>query len=306
MLRFTAAVGGIAALTAAAFTVGRSSAAGIPASSALTYSGSLQAANGTPLTGSHTLEVRFWSASSGGSTLCTSGEQANVALNSGRFSLALPDECTEAVKGNAEAYVEVVLDQSSLGRAKAGAVPYAVEAAQAVLASDATKSGALDQRLSTLEAALKNLIPPGTIIAFAGEQAPAGWLLCDGRAVSRSMYAGLFAALSIKWGAGDGTTTFNLPDLRGRTLIGAGQGTGLSERLLGQALGAEKHTLTLAEMPSHSHSLRTIPPDDPSPGGYSGGGWAGDAMTLETSRAGGDQPHNNMQPSAVASYIIRY
>jgi microcystin-dependent protein len=64
--------------------------------------------------------------------------------------------------------------------------------------------------------------PTGTITSYAGSTSPSGWLLCDGAAVSRTTYASLFAALSTTYGAGDGTTTFNLPDLRGRMPIGAG------------------------------------------------------------------------------------
>jgi len=64
------------------------------------------------------------------------------------------------------------------------------------------------------------LCPPGSIMAFGGTNIPAGWLLCDGSAVSRTNYAALFAAISTAWGAGDGSTTFNLPDMRGVFLRG--------------------------------------------------------------------------------------
>ena len=303
-LRVIATASGVAAIVIGAFSVGRSFAAGIPTTLALNYAATLQTADGVPMTGAHTLEVRFWNAKSGGATLCTSGEQNGIQLNLGRFSIALPDECTEAVKSTSEAYVEVVLDQVSLGRSKMNAVPYAVEAAHAVLATDAAKSGALDQRLEAFEAAVKTASPSGTIVAFAGAQVPSGWLLCDGRAVSRATFADLFSALGSAWGAGDGSTTFNLPDLRGRTGVGAGAGPGLSPRVLAQTVGEETHTLTLAEMPSHTHSLTTIPGTDTG-GGYSGGGWYGDPIPQNTSPAGGDKPHNVMQPSAVVNYIVK-
>ncbi len=64
--------------------------------------------------------------------------------------------------------------------------------------------------------------PTGVVSAFAGTTAPAGWLLCDGAAVSRATYATLFSAIGIAWGAGDETTTFNVPDLRGVGLVGSG------------------------------------------------------------------------------------
>jgi len=72
---------------------------------------------------------------------------------------------------------------------------------------------------------LSTVIPPGVIWPYAGSSAPSGWLNCDGSAVSRSTYAALFSAISTAYGTGNGTTTFNIPDLRGRTLIGSGTGT---------------------------------------------------------------------------------
>jgi len=65
-----------------------------------------------------------------------------------------------------------------------------------------------------------NFIPPGVVIPFAGATAPSGWLLCNGSEVSRTTYAALFAAIASAWGYGDNSTTFNLPDLRGRFLRG--------------------------------------------------------------------------------------
>ena len=90
----------------------------------------------------------------------------------------------------------------------------------------------------------------GVIQMFGGSTPPAGWLLCDGSAVSRTTYATLFAAIGTTWGAGDGSTTFNLPDLRGRAPIGAGTGSGLSARTLGQVLGVQD-----AVVPYHRHTM---------------------------------------------------
>ena len=69
-------------------------------------------------------------------------------------------------------------------------------------------------------------VPPGAVIAFDGSVAPAGWLFCDGSAVSRTIYSALFGVIGINHGSGDGTSTFNLPDYRGRFLRGQNQGTG--------------------------------------------------------------------------------
>jgi microcystin-dependent protein len=67
---------------------------------------------------------------------------------------------------------------------------------------------------------------PGTIVAFGGSTAPEGWLPCDGRAVSRATFALLFAVIGTRWGTGDGSTTFNVPDLRERVLTTLKTGTG--------------------------------------------------------------------------------
>jgi hypothetical protein len=80
---------------------------------------------------------------------------------------------------------------------------------------------------------------PGFIGMWGGGAAPAGWLLCDGAAVSRSTYASLFAAIGTTHGAGNGSTTFNVPDLRSRYPMGAGAGPGLTARTAGQKFGIE-------------------------------------------------------------------
>lgn len=105
-----------------------------------------------------------------------------------------------------------------------------------------------------------DVFPKGMIAPFAGASAPTGWLLCDGSAVSRTTYSALFAVTSTTYGAGDGSTTFNLPDLLGRTPMGAGSGTGLTARTLGTELGVESVTLTAAQSgsPSHDHGVTSV------------------------------------------------
>lgn len=82
-----------------------------------------------------------------------------------------------------------------------------------------------------------------------------GWLKCDGRAVSRSQYADLFAIMGTSFGAGDGSSTFNLPDCRGRVTGATGTGAGLTARQNGDLVGAETHVLTEGEMPAHTHGV---------------------------------------------------
>ena len=162
--------------------------------------------------------------------------------------------------------------------------------------------------------------------------APRGWLLCDGSAVSRTEYATLYAAIGDTWGAGDGSTTFNLPDLRGRAPIGAGTGSGLTARTLGGKVGAESVTLTAAQsgLPAHTHGFTqpTITPKYSGAAGYlaaaayknntaehtyfyentSGGrqytASDGAVGAVTGGAAAASSAHNNMQPSAVVNFII--
>lgn len=97
------------------------------------------------------------------------------------------------------------------------------------------------------------MMPVGTVLPFAGSAAPTGWLPCDGSAVSRATYSDLFSVIGTTYGAGDGSTTFNVPDTRGRAIVHkAGSGT---FNTLGGKGGEETHTLTSAEMPSHTHNV---------------------------------------------------
>lgn len=108
----------------------------------------------------------------------------------------------------------------------------------------------------TLQAALGPIagsgVPTGFEGFFLGASPPAGWLVADGSAVSRASYPILFAMVGTTYGPGDGTTTFNLPDNRGRSLLGSGTGSGLSSRPLGTQGGEEAHVLSQAELPNVS------------------------------------------------------
>ena len=123
---------------------------GIPETAALSYSGRLEAADGEPMTGEHNIEVRFWDSASGGtSSLCTSDSHP-VTLEQGRFDVQLPDTCTDAVSANPDVWVEVLVNGGSLGRVKAGAVPYAVESSHSTtadLAGSADTLGTLTPEL---------------------------------------------------------------------------------------------------------------------------------------------------------------
>lgn len=174
-------------------------------------------------------------------------------------------------------------------------------------------------------------LPAGSIIPWAGANAPVNWLLCDGSAVSRSTYSSLFAVIGTAYGAGNGTTTFNLPDLRGRIPVGRNGG---SFGTLGATGGVETVTLTEAQMPSHTHTQNahnhTQNPhthnlrrgNDGTARieeiAYSSGGnpqtsnvgvFSTTATNNETTatnqNTGGGEAHTNVQPYQVVNYIIK-
>ena len=145
-------------------------------------------------------------------------------------------------------------------------------------------------------------VPAGEVSMYAGSTAPVGYLFCNGGAVSRTTYAALFIAIGTAWGAGDGTTTFGLPDMRGRAPIGAGTGSGLSGRSLASLGGAETHSLTNDESPSHTHTYSDLSGSGTSEFGPNGTFGPG---TSSTSATGGGAAHNNMQPFASLNFIIK-
>lgn len=102
---------------------------------------------------------------------------------------------------------------------------------------------------------LADPIPVGTVIPYTSTTIPDGWLSCDGRALLRSEYIELFLVIGTTYGAGNGTTTFNIPDLRGRDIIGLGQGDTSSNRVIGEKGGSEYKILTIENIPPHTHNI---------------------------------------------------
>jgi len=159
-------------------------------------------------------------------------------------------------------------------------------------------------------------IPTGTVNAYAGSTAPTDWLLCFGQAVSRSTYSALFAVVSTTYGVGDGTTTFNIPDLRGRTVAGVDNMGGSDAGRLdianssGTVVGSQYVTLTSAQsgLPAHSHpiSVANVSNFTGIIGSTGHGGTIYDtASTSNNTAADAAQPHSVMQPTMVLNYIIK-
>jgi microcystin-dependent protein len=157
---------------------------------------------------------------------------------------------------------------------------------------------------------------PGMVMPFSGTVVPEGWLLADGTAVSRTAYSKLFDVIGTTYGPGDGSTTFNLPNYKGRVLVG--QDAAQTEfDVLGETGGAKAVTLTINEMPSHSHQWNAAGTNNP---GGTPANWddivgantaalgVGPSNPEDTSNSikprGGGAAHNNLQPYAVAQYII--
>ncbi len=156
----------------------------------------------------------------------------------------------------------------------------------------------------------------GEIRMFAGNFAPRGWALCDGQLLAISQNDALFSLLGTIYG-GDGRTTFGLPDLRGRIPIHAGTGPGLSPRPLGQKGGAETETITLNQLPSHTHTIQfsTSPGTQSNPDGEFLGASPNvrvfvpippivNMASTAISGVGGGGSHTNVMPFLCINFII--
>lgn len=194
---------------------------------------------------------------------------------------------------------------------------------------------------ATDAATVSQLVPIGTVVDYAGSTAPTGWLFCAGQAVSRSTYAALFAVIGTTYGNGNGSTTFNLPDLRGRVVAGrdnmggtsAARLSSISGNTLGASGGGQQVTLTSNQIPAHTHSAGTLVNSTAGAHTHSipsadGGGTSTNRVDTatgsishsllvpsagahthtisgNTGSAGGGQAHPNVQPTIILNKIIK-
>jgi hypothetical protein len=294
--------------------------------SLINYQGKLTDQNGNPLaTGVYGIQFRIWDSATAtnGSTDLIWGQQQNATVQTnGVFNLILGSPGGSPISGttplvNSLAYaftgsncflgVTIVVSNGTaiaspgeiLPRQQLLSVPFAVQAQQA--------SSLLANYANTLS-------PPGSVIAFCGTNIPAGWLLCDGSLINRTTFTNLYSAIGTGWGAGDGSTTFNLPDLRGMFLRGIPDGRNDSfasdpetQRIPGSieswATGMAKSGYTV----SYQHYSGDIPLYNGYSLNYSGSSWpiAQDALgNYAATISGGDSETRPV--NAGVNYIIKY
>jgi len=211
------------------------------------------------------------SATAGKVPLASDLQLGELALNTHDGKLYLKKD------NGAASVVEVGPVTSVAGRT--GAVTLGVADIAGSVTSVAGRTGAVALAIGDVADLAPSLMPIGAVIPYAGLSAPPRWLFCFGQNVSRTTYAALFAAISTTYGAGDGATTFTLPDLRGRVVAGqddmgggsanrlTGQSGGLDGDVLGASGGAETHTLSEAQLAPHDHLVDMGAPINTGSGG---------------------------------------
>ena len=152
-------------------------------------------------------------------------------------------------------------------------------------------------------------LPVGTVLPYVGSTAPTNYVVCNGQQLLKTGYPTLWSILDSGSTSGvydtgaESPGYFRVPDLQGRIPVGSGSGSGLTARTRGEMDGEEEHTLTEAEMPSHTHGIQWA--KDVYDGVNDEYAIKGPGTDIYTGSTGGDDPHNNMQPFTVLNYIIK-
>ncbi len=225
-------------------------------------------------------------------------------------------------EAQAKASTDTVLTPSNLAaigasETAAGLAEIATEA-EALAGSDALRY--ITPATLAAVIALLDFVPIGVVMAYGGtaDTVPNKYLLGYGQAISRTTYATLFARYGTAYGAGNGSSTFNMPDIRGRVIAGldnmggtpANRITNAAVGIVGTTLGAfggsQTHTLTEAQIPAHYHPIG----DRNGASGQTDGGCISASISAppirsRTEYAGGGQAHNNVQPTIMMNYIVK-
>ena len=207
----------------------------------LNYQGKLTDKNNVPLDGTYPMTFRIYDADTAGNRLWEEIQSA-VVCQKGIFSVLLGSVTTLGLAFDKPYFLEVVVGSEVMSpRQRIVSAGYAISAEYGV--------------------------PAGTMLLWPTDTAPYGYLLCNGAAVSRATYAGLFVVLGTTYGAGDGSATFNLPDLRGRFPLGKDNMGGTSaDRVtstLADALGGAggSEIISATNLPAHTHAAGTLAAD---------------------------------------------
>jgi len=262
------------------------------------------------------------------------GAEGEVTVDTTNDTLRVHDGTTAGgvrLAKLSEAGLSAIANLSALGNVSgASAVPVAIDIKdEDAMTSNSATALATQQSIKAYVDSNAG-IPTGTVSAFAGSAAPTGYALCDGSAVNRTVQAALFSVIGTTYGIGDGSTTFNLPDLRGRVVAGLGESLlGATADELGDDNGlianTKEHTLLETELPAHDHftlnnnagnSGNPVDATNSASFSTSFGGDSTYQMQAPTadpvaniglsSETGGGLAHNNVQPTIILNYIIKY
>jgi microcystin-dependent protein len=333
--------------------------------SVINYQGTLYDDVGNLMTnGYYGMAFRIWDQATGGTTPVWGRTFTNYVRN-GQFNVLLSDNgpvvtnlpaplktnLVDALEGQprylamtviSKLGVPVAIPVEIVPRQQLVSAPIAIHALTAVNVTTAVSAtnAAFAQTAAnaTNSTRAANGVPPGAMAPYGGVSAPAGWMLCDGTPVSRTTYAELFAVVGTNYGAGDGSTTFNLPNFKTRTPVGMDTGDTDFSRL-GKTGGAKTHTLATNEIPAHAHTVSPPSTNTASAGAHThevqmsdGAGWSGlvdssgngtvqwtktttsggshthsvSISPFNSGSTGGSTAHNNLQPYLVVNYIIKY
>ena len=261
------------------------------------------------------------------------GAEGEVTVDTTNDTLRVHDGTTAGgvrLAKLSEAGLSAIANLSALGNVSgASAVPVAIDIKdEDAMTSNSATALATQQSIKAYVDSNAG-IPTGTVSAFAGSAAPTGYALCDGSAVNRTVQAALFSVIGTTYGIGDGSTTFNLPDLRGRVVAGLGESLlGATADELGDDNGlianTKEHTLLETELPAHDHftlnnnagnSGNSVDTTNSASFSTSFGGDSSYQMAAPTadpvaniglsSETGGGLAHPNVQPTIILNYIIK-